>query len=88
MLQDLHILIIIFFGKRIVAIYEKKKLLTLNKPIYVECIVLELSKLEKYKIHYGFIKDNVRIFKLLYSDTDSFISETGENFYEIMNKHK
>ena len=41
-----------------------------------------------YKFHYGFIKDNVRIFKLLYSDTDSFISETGENFYEIMNKHK
>ena len=34
------------------------------------------------------MKDNVRIFKLLYSDTDSFIYEIGENFYEIMNKHK
>ena len=30
-------------------------------------------KLEMYKFHYGFMKDNVRIFKLLYSDTDSFI---------------
>ena len=34
------------------------------------------------------MKNNVRIFKLLYSDTDSFIYETGENFYEIMNKYK
>ena len=34
------------------------------------------------------MKDNVRIFKLLYNDTDSFIYETGENFYEIINKHK
>ena len=41
-----------------------------------------------YKFHYRFIKDNARIFKLLYSDTDSFIYEIGENFYEIMNKRK
>ena len=41
-----------------------------------------------YKFHYGFMKDNVRVFKLLYSDTDSFIYEIGENLYEIMNKHK
>ena len=34
------------------------------------------------------MKDNVRIFKLLYSDTDSFIYEIGKNFYEIINKHK
>ena len=48
------------FGKRLVAIYEKKELLTLNKPIYVECTVLELSKLEMYKFHYNFMKDNVK----------------------------
>ena len=28
------------FGKRLVAIHEKKELLTLNKPIYVGCTVL------------------------------------------------
>ena len=39
-----------------------------------------------YKFHYGFMKDNVRIFKLLYCDTDSFIYEIGENFDEIMHK--
>ena len=36
------------FGKNLVVIHEKKKLLTLNKPIYVGCTVLELSKLEMY----------------------------------------
>ena len=39
------------FGKRLVAIHEKKELLTLNKPLYVGCTVLELSKLEMYKFH-------------------------------------
>ena len=39
------------FGKRSVAIHQKKELLTLNKPIYVGCTVLELSKLEMYKFH-------------------------------------
>ena len=35
------------------------------------------------------MKDNVRIFELLCTDTDSFIYEIiGENFYEIMHKHK
>ena len=36
------------FGKNLVVIHEKKELLTLNKPIYVGCTVLELSKLEMY----------------------------------------
>ena len=31
------------FGKNLVVIHEKKKLLTLNKPVYVGCTVLELS---------------------------------------------
>ena len=41
-----------------------------------------------YKFHDGFMKNNVSIFKLLYSDTDSFIDDTGEDFYEIIYKHK
>ena len=63
------------FGKNLVVINEKKELLTLNKPIYVGCTVLELSKLEMYKYHYGFMKENVHIFELLYGDTDSLIYE-------------
>ena len=44
------------FGKILVAIHEKKELLTLNKPIYIGCTVLELSKLEMYKFHNDFMK--------------------------------
>ena len=59
------------FGKNLVPIHEKKELLTLNKPIYVACTVLELSNLEMYKYHFDFMKNEVDIFELLYSDTDS-----------------
>ena len=41
-----------------------------------------------YKFHYNFMKINVSIFKLFYSDTDSFIYEIDEEFYEIMHKKK
>ena len=61
------------FGKRLVAIHEKKELLTLNKSIYVGCTVLELSKLEMHEFSYDFMKDNVRKFEVLYTDTASFI---------------
>ena len=73
----------VYFGKRLVAAHEKKELFTLNKPIYVGCTVLELSKLEKYKFHYEFMKDKVDIFSLKLTDTDSFIYEINKKFYEI-----
>ena len=44
------------FGKRLVAINEKKEQLTLNKPIYVGNTVLELSKLAMYKFYFDFVK--------------------------------
>ena len=50
------------FGKSLVVIHEEKQLLTLNKPIYVGCTVLELHKLEMHIYHYGFMKENVDIF--------------------------
>ena len=76
------------FGKRLVAIHEKKELLTLNKPIFVECTVLQFSKLQLDKFHYDFMKNSVDIFNLILTDTDSFIYESSENFYEIMYQHK
>ena len=78
-----------YYGKRLIVIHEKKEQLTLNKPIYVGNTVLELSKLVMYEFHYDFMKSEVDIFTLLYTDTDSFIYEIiGEDFYEIMYKHK
>ena len=52
----------VIFDKRLVEIHEKKELLTLNKPMYVGCTILELSKLETSKFHYHFVKKewNVR----------------------------
>ena len=42
-----------------------------------------------YEFHYDFMKSEVDIFTLLYTDTDSFIYEIiGRDFYEIMHKHK
>ena len=67
----------------------KKELLTLNKPIYVGCTVLELSKLAMYKFYYDFIKRKYEDVKLLYTNTDSFIIEIiGEDFDEIILKIK
>ena len=66
----------------------KKELLILNKPIYVGCTVLELSKLAMYKFYYGFVKKKCKNPILLFTDTDSLCFETEENFYEIMLNNK
>ena len=47
------------FDKNLVVIHEKIELLTLNKPIYVGCTVLELSKLAMYTFLLWFCKENV-----------------------------
>ena len=86
--SNLHILVTIFLVK-IQLQSMKKELLTLNKPIYVGCSVLELSKLAMYKFYYDFIKRKYEDVKLLYTNTDSFIIEiTGEDFDEIMIENK
>ena len=76
------------FGKDLVAIHEKKELLTLNKPIYVGNAILELSKLAMYKFYYDFVKKKCKNPKLLFTDTDSLCIETEEDFYEIMYENK
>ena len=76
------------FGKDLVVIHEKKELLTLDKPIYIGATVLELSKLAIFKFYYGFVKKKCENPILLNTDTNSFVFETEENFYEIMLKHK
>ena len=77
------------FGKNVVAIHEKKEVLKLNKPIYVSCTVLELSKLAMYEFHYDFLKQKCENVELLYMDTESFIIEViRENFDDIMLENK
>ena len=73
------------YGKDFDVIHEKKERLKLNKPIYIDCAVLELSKLATYEIFYHFLKKSFKNIKLSYMDTDSFIIEiTHKDFDEIM----
>ena len=58
-------------GKDYATIHEIKPVLTLNKPIYVGCTVLDLTKWKMYDFHYNFIKKNFNA-KLLFTDTDTF----------------
>ena len=79
------------FSKNFVAIHEIKSVLTLDKPIYVELSIPDLSKLFMYEFHYKYIGtkyDNSP--KLLFTDTYSLVYETKtddvyEDFYENKN---
>ena len=62
----------------------KKTKVKVNKPVYLEFSILEISKTLMYKFWYDYIKskygDNV---KLCYIDTDSFIMHIKtEDFYK------
>ena len=76
------------FGKNYVAIYEIRPVLTLNEPIHVGFIVLELSKWLMHDFHYSFIKNHFDA-ELLFTDTDSLTYEIKqEDGYEEFFKHK
>ena len=76
------------FGKNFAAIHEIKPVLILNKPIYAEFTVIELSKWLMYDFHYNFIKKNFDV-ELLFTDTDSLAYEIkSEDVYEEFFKHK
>ena len=57
-------------GKDYAVIHEIKPVLILNKAIYIEITVLDLSKWKVYDFHYNFIKKNFDA-ELLFTDTDS-----------------
>ena len=70
------------FNKNFAAIHEVKQVLVLNKPIYAEFTVLDLSKWLMYYFHYNFIKRNFNV-KLLFTDTDSLTYKVkSKNAYE------
>ena len=76
------------FGKDYAAIHEIKPVLILNKPIYIECTVLDLSKWRMYDFRYNFIKKNFDA-ELLFTDTDSVTFEIkSKNIYEEFYKWK
>ena len=77
------------FDKNFVAIYQKKSILTLSKPIYVGFCILELPKLLKYQFHYDHVLKTFDA-KLLFTDTDSLVYEIrNSNVYDqcFIEKH-
>ena len=61
-----------------------------DKPVYVGCAVLDLSKLHMMDIHYNVIEAQFgNRAKLIYSDTDSFVYEIEhENIYDWIKDNK
>ena len=74
--------------KNFVAVHCSKKVLTLNKPVYVGFCILELSKLLMYQFHYDYVLKNFDV-KLLFTETDSLVCEfRGGDVYEQCFKDK
>ena len=68
--------------KNFVAVHCPKKVLTLNKPIYIGFYILELSKLLIYKFHCDYVFKIIDG-RLLFTDTDSLVYDiSGCNIYE------
>ena len=77
------------FDKSFVAVHCSKKVLTLNKPIYVVFCILELSKLLMCQFHYDYFLKTFNNAKLLFTDTDSLVYEIkGNNVYDQCFKDK
>ena len=75
--------------KNLVAAHCSKKILNLNKPIYVGFCILELSKLLMYQFHYDYVLKTFDNVKLLFTDTDSLPYEIKNgNVYEQCFKDK
>jgi hypothetical protein len=69
-------------GLYLIETYKEK--IIYDKPVYVGCAILDLSKLKMLEFHYNVIdKQFGDKAKLIYSDTDSFVYELEhEDIYE------
>ncbi|GBM47569.1 hypothetical protein AVEN_90276-1 [Araneus ventricosus] len=77
------------FDNELVGVERVKKFLTLDKPIYVGFVILELSKLIMYNFHYNVMKKEYGDkAELLFTDTDLLTYEVEtEDIYEDMSRH-
>ena len=65
------------------AIEMKKTKVKMNKPLYLGMSILDISKTLMYKFQYDYFKPRYRDrAKLWYTDTDSFIININEDFFQ------
>jgi len=78
------------FGDELTAVRSSKKVVVLDKPIYVGMVVLELSKFLMNEFWYEHVKTKYgNKAQLLYTDTDSFIFEVEcEDIYADMKENE
>ena len=68
------------FSKNFGVIHEIKKVLTMNKPIYIGFTVLELRKWLMCDFHYSFIKNTLTLNSYLLTQTVLLIKSNQKMF--------
>ena len=71
------------FSKELFAVEMGKRKIKMNKPVYLEQVILDLSKTLMYEFHYDYMRPKYGSkVNLCYMGTDSFIYEIEtEDFY-------
>ena len=77
------------FSKHLFAVEMGKREITMNKPVYLGQVILDLSKTLMNEFHYDYMRPKYGSkAKLCYMDTDSFVYETEtEDFYRDIAKY-
>ena len=75
-------------GLYMIETYKTK--IVYDKPVYVGCTVLDLSKLHMMDLHYNLMEPTFgEKAKIVYSDTDSFVYEIEHpNVYDWIGQNK
>ena len=73
----------VLFGENLMGCEMGKIKVVMNKPVYLDQAVLDLSKIVMYKFHYDYMKPKYgENLKLCYMDTDSLIYQIKtKDFY-------
>src|SRR5207245_616688 len=66
----------IIIDENIIIVHKRKKVVKVNKPLYLGMAILDISKLAMYDFHYNYIKRKYgEKAALLFTDTDSLTYE-------------
>ena len=75
----------VIFGENLMGCEMGKIKVVMNKPVYLDQAILDLSKIVMYELHYDYMvpKYGLEKLKLCYMDTDSLVYDIkAENFYD------